>query len=142
MSVAVLLLLGLIRAHDFDGALGNESSNGSRSSEPGGKQCSYDTNRQWHFNDGMFSLPDDDAAHIALVNQVLYFVGQIATLHMYLFSVFWFWSGIRIVLGHACSLFLSAISCDDDVLLEAPNVSILIEYTLNMRRSKVTPLSK
>src|SRR6266705_6334524 len=117
--------LGLIRAHDFDGALGNESSNGSRSSEPGGKQCSYDTNGQWHFNDGMFSLPDDDAAHIALVNQVLYFVGQIAAFHMYLFSVFWFRGGIRIVLGHACSLFLSAISYAVFCLKKKTNLFIL-----------------
>src|SRR5437764_8140417 len=105
--LAALNCSGSIRAHDFDGALGNESSNGSRSSEPGGNQCTDDSNRQWQFNDGVISLPDDDAAHIALVNQFLHSVGQIGPLHMYLFSVFWPLIGIRIRLGHACSLFLS-----------------------------------
>src|SRR6266487_2903776 len=92
---------GSIRAHNFDGA--------------GGNQGTDDSNRQWQFNDGVISLPDDDAAHIALVNQFLHSVGQIGTLHMYLFSVFWPLIGIRIRLGHACSLFLSEISRDDDM---------------------------
>ena len=94
-------------------------------------QCTDDSNLQWQFNDGVISLPDDNAAHIALVNQFLHSVGQIGTLHMYLFSVFWPLIGIWIRLGHACSLFLSEISRDDDMELEASNVFGHIEYTLD-----------